>query len=103
MAGGRLLAEVPHGPEQPRQSSEAPATERDDQTAQGRPGRINGASLLRCGFDIDMQRCPNCGGGGLVTTSAVCERPVIDQIPKHLGVQPPPIQPAHQEVLHLAD
>lgn len=34
--------------------------------------------LLRRVFDIDMQLCPNCGGGELKTIAAILERPVIE-------------------------
>ena len=31
-------------------------------------------------FDIDMQHCPNCGGGELKIIAAILERPVIEKI-----------------------
>jgi hypothetical protein len=45
------------------------------------------ARLLKRGFDIDMQRCPNCGGGELKIIAAILERPVIEKILTHLGLQ----------------
>lgn len=35
--------------------------------------------------DTDMQHCPNCGGE-LKIISAMLERPVIEQILSHLGL-----------------
>jgi hypothetical protein len=56
-------------------------------------------------FDIDMQHCPNCGGGGeLKIIAAILERPVIEKILKHLGLQaqPPPRAPTREPVPHHA-
>jgi hypothetical protein len=49
-------------------------------------------------FDIDMQHCPNCGAGELKIIAAILERPVIQKILHHLGLdpQPPPKGPARQ-------
>lgn len=44
------------------------------------------ARLLRHVFDIDMQHCPNCGGGELKIIAAIHERPVIEKIPTHVGL-----------------
>ena len=57
----------------------------------------------RCSFDIDMQHCPNCGGE-LKIIAAILERPVIEKILSHLGLdpQPPPRGRAREPVLHLA-
>jgi hypothetical protein len=41
-------------------------------------------------FDIDMQHCPNCGGGQLKIIAAILERPVIEKILNHLGLDPQP-------------
>ena len=41
-------------------------------------------------FDIDMQHCPNCGGGELEIIAAILERPVIEKILTHLGLDPQP-------------
>ena len=56
-------------------------------------------------FDIDMQHCPNCGGGGeLKIIAAILERPVIQKILEHLGSdpQPPPKGRAREPVPHFA-
>lgn len=42
------------------------------------------------GFDIDMQHCPNCGGGEFILIAAIPERPVIEKILSHLGLDPQP-------------
>ena len=49
-------------------------------------------------FDIDMQHCPNCGPGQLKIIAAILERPVIEKILAHLGLdpQPPPRARAHE-------
>ncbi len=50
-----------------------------------------------------MQCCPNCGAGELKIIAAILERPVIEKILKHLGLQaqPPPKAPAREAVPHL--
>ena len=35
-----------------------------------------------------MQHCPNCGGGELKIIAAILERPVIEKILTHLGLDP---------------
>ena len=49
-----------------------------------------------------MQHCPNCGAGELKIIAAILERPVIEKILKHLGLepQPPPKAPAREPVPH---
>jgi hypothetical protein len=39
---------------------------------------------------IDMQHCPNCGAGELKIIAAILERPVIEKILTHLGLDPQP-------------
>jgi hypothetical protein len=43
-------------------------------------------------YDIEMQDCPNCGTGQLKIIAAILERPVIENVLTHLGLdaQPPP-------------
>jgi len=83
---------VPHVP--PEQ--EAPATEAaaavvcEIETVQARPHRIRWARLLKRVLDIDMQHCPNGGSGGLKIIAAILERPVIEKILTHLGLDPQP-------------
>ena len=51
---------------------------------------ISWARLLKRVFDIDMEHCPNCGGGELKIIAAILERPVIQKILSHLGLDPQP-------------
>ena len=37
-----------------------------------------------------MQHCPNCGAGELKIIAAILERPVIEEILTHLGLDPQP-------------
>jgi len=37
-----------------------------------------------------MQRCPNCGNGDFKIIAAILERPVIEKILSHLGLDPRP-------------
>ena len=96
----------PHfGSTRPVQVTEAATVaECEVEHAQAKPGRISWARLLKRVFDIDMQRCPNCGGGELKIIAAILERPVIEKILKHLGLQPqPPAKtPARELVPHHA-
>jgi hypothetical protein len=60
------------------------------ETVQARPHHISWAGLLKHVFEIDMQRCPNCGAGELKIGAAILERPVIEKILTHLGLDPQP-------------
>jgi hypothetical protein len=85
---------VPQAPVPPGEVTQAAAaTEYEAETAQGRPGRISWACLLKRVFDINMQHCPNCGGEELKIIAAILEPPAIEKILKHLGVEP---QPPHR-------
>jgi hypothetical protein len=55
-------------------------------------------------FDIDLQRCPNCGAGQSQTIAAILQRPVIEKILAHLGLdpQPPPNGGVREAGLHFA-
>ena len=83
---------VPKVPlEQQEPATAAAATvECEVETVQTRPHRISWARLLKRVFDIDMQHCPNCGGGELKIIAAILERPVIEKILTHLGLDPQP-------------
>ena len=82
---------VPQGPEVRERAAEvAVAGECDVPTVQSRPNRISWARLLKRVFDIDMQHCPNCGAGELKIIAAILERPVIEKILTHLGLDPQP-------------
>jgi hypothetical protein len=47
-------------------------------------------SALKLRFVIDVERCPNCGAGELKIIAAILERPVIEKILSHLGLDPQP-------------
>ena len=82
---------VPREPAETEQTTEpTAAAECEIEAAQARPGRISWARLLKRGFVIDMQHCPNCGGGELKIIAAILERPVIEKILTHLGLDPQP-------------
>ncbi len=82
----------------------AATAECENETARARPARISWARLLKRVFDIDMQRCPNCGAGELKIIAAILERAVIEKILAHLGLdpQPPPKGRAREAGLHFA-
>lgn len=82
---------VPQGPEvQEQATSVAVADECEVEAVQARPHRISWARLLKRVFDIDMQHCPNCEAGELKIIAAILERPVIEKILTHLGLDPQP-------------
>jgi hypothetical protein len=83
---------VPQGPPAQAQAATeaAAAAECEVETVQPRPRRISWAQLLKRVFDIDMQHCPNCDGGELKIIAAILERPVIEKILSHLGLDPQP-------------
>ena len=82
---------MPQGPLVQEQGTEAAAAaECEVETVQARPNRISWARLLKRVFDIDMQHCPKCGGGELKIIAAILERPVIEKILTHLGLDPQP-------------
>jgi hypothetical protein len=48
-----------------------------------------------------MQHCPNCGAGELKIIAAILERPVIEKILTHLGLDPqPPPRGRARETAH---
>ena len=61
------------------------------------------ARLLKRVLDIDMEHCPNCGSE-LKIIAAILERPVIEKILTHLGLQAraPPCSPARGQALEAA-
>ena len=62
-----------------------------EEPAQGRPMRSGWAKLLKRVFNLDLEHCPNCGGE-LKVIAAILERPAIEKILTHLGLdaRPPP-------------
>ncbi|MBL0296081.1 MAG: hypothetical protein IPQ21_02510 [Betaproteobacteria bacterium] len=79
-------AQVPGGTE--ATAATEGEVESEVESAQARPQRISWARLLKRVFDIDMQHCPNCGGGELRIIPAIPERPVIEKFLIHLGLDP---------------
>lgn len=78
-------------PAQAQAATEGAATaECEVETVQAGPHRIGWARLLKRVFDIDMQHCPNCGGGEFKIIAAILERPVVEKILTHLGLNPQP-------------
>jgi hypothetical protein len=77
-------------------SEAAAAAECEVESLQARPNRVRWARLRKRVFDIDMQHGPNSGAGELKIIAAILERPVIEKILTHLGLdpQPPPRGPA---------
>jgi hypothetical protein len=55
------------------------------------------ARLLKRVFDLDIERCANCGGD-LKIIAAIEDPPVIDKILSHLGLptRAPPRSPARR-------
>lgn len=50
----------------------------------GPADRTSWARLLKRVFDIDIQHCPNCGGGELKIIAAILKRRVIEKKPRAL-------------------
>ena len=92
---------MPQEPEAPAQSV-APA-ECEANCVHHRAVRLSWARLLKRVFDLDLQRCPNCGGE-LKVIAAILEPPVIEKILTHLGLQAraPPRAPARGQALQAA-
>jgi uncharacterized protein (DUF983 family) len=87
----RSLVVPQEPPAQAQAATEAAvAADCEVETAQARPRRISWARLLKRVFDIDMQHCPSCGNGELKIIAAILERPVIEKILGHLGLDPQP-------------
>jgi Putative transposase len=97
---------VPQGLEVDEQAPTevAVAGECKAEAVQAMPHRISWARLRKRVFDIDMQHCPDRGGGKLKIIAAILERPVIERILTHLGLdaQPPPKGRAGEPGPHFA-
>lgn len=94
---------VPQGPlKQEEPTTEAASeAECEVETVQARPHRMSWAWLFKHVFDIDMQKCPNCGAGELKIIAAILDRAVTDKILTHLGLDPqPPPKGRAREVRH---
>ena len=90
---------VPRGPVEHAGASALAACEPN--CAHGRPARISWARLLKRVLEIDLEHCPNCGGGELKIIASILEAPVIERILTHLGLQAraPPRAPARGQAL----
>jgi hypothetical protein len=89
---------MPQGPADEQQSADAAVVaECEAEQAQARPSRISWARLLKRVFDIDMQHCSNCGAGELRIIAAILERPVMEKILTHVGLDPQPPPPSRQD------
>ena len=92
MPGNYAVVPVP-----PTASAPAPmhAGDGDQARAGSAKGRMRWAQLLKRVFDIDIERCPHCGGQ-LKLIAAIEEPAAIARILTHLGraAQPPPRAPA---------
>jgi hypothetical protein len=95
---------VPQGPPAQAPAATEATADSEREVAAGRSHRIGWARLLKRVFDIDMQLCPNCGAGELKIIVAILERPVIEKILTHLGLnpQPPPRGRAREAGRHQA-
>ena len=71
--------------------------------AQDALARDGTTHLLKRVFESDLERCPHCDGE-LKIIAAILERPVIEKILTHLGLQvrAPPRSPARGQALHAA-
>jgi Putative transposase len=87
---------VPRPCEEPAQGAPSPE---DGEAAQGRPMRLGWAKLLKRVFNLDLEHCPNCGGE-LKVIAAILERPAIEKILTHVGLdaRPPPRSPARGQM-----
>ena len=92
---------VPQEPEPAAQ--EAKAAECKAHCAHYRPVWLSRAWLLKRVFDLDLERCPNCGGE-LKIIAAILEQPVIEKNFTHLGLhaRAPPRAPARGQGLQAA-
>ena len=81
---------APQGPPAQAQPAAEGEMESEVEPVQAAPHRISWARLLERVFDIDMERCPNCGAGDLKIIAAILERPVIEKISPTWGWTPRP-------------
>jgi Putative transposase len=82
-------------PKESAQPAQAAPPETGEVICAHRPVRASWTRLLKRVFDLDLEHCPNCGGE-LKIIAAILERPVIEKILTHLGLQAraPPRAPA---------
>lgn len=89
---------MPEPPVQTTQPAECEAI-----CAHHRPVRRSRDKPLKRVFEIDMAHCPNCGGL-LTIIAAILEKPVIEEILRHLGshTRAPPRALARGQALQAA-
>ena len=91
-------------PQEPEPSTQATApVECKTISADHRPVRLSWAKLPKRVFDLDLERCPNCGGCVKIK-GANLEQPVIEKILTHRGLQlgAPPCAPARDKSPQVA-
>jgi hypothetical protein len=87
----------------PSPAENATAHSADHAHAHRSPARMSWARLLKRVFDIDIERCPNCGSA-LKIIAAIEDPPVIVRILTHLGLptRAPPRSPVRPLALFQA-
>ena len=87
------------GPD-PEAEAASACTSPEPGCAHGRAARLSWARLLKRVFDLDLERCPHCGGA-LKIIAAIVEAAVIERILTHLDLAawPPPRAPACSQLL----
>ena len=76
----------------PAERAPRPQARGRSRARRARAHELGPAALLKRFFDIDIERCPNCGGA-LKIIAAIEDPPVIVKILRHLGLPtraPPP-------------
>ena len=98
-----MVPQEPEQPEPPTQVATPAAAECEATCTHHRPVRLSWAKLLKRVFEVELEHCPNCGGQ-LKNIAAILERPVIEKILTHLGLQAraPPRAPARGSQLQAA-
>ncbi len=86
----RVVPQEPPAPGHAATEVEASAECEHLEPVRARPQRMGWARLLKRVFDIDLQRCPRCGGGQVKSIAAILERAVIGKILTHVGLEPQP-------------
>jgi hypothetical protein len=79
----RLAVLVPRAAAEPAQKE---PSQEDNVPKGGCPMRLGWAKLLKRVFNLDLEHCPNYGGE-LKVIAAILERPAIEKILTHLGLE----------------
>jgi hypothetical protein len=66
---------------------DATVTDSQEPPEHGQPMRLGWAKLLKRLFNLDLTRCPHCGGQVSIV-AAILQRQAIDKILNHLGLDP---------------